>query len=86
MTKEQAIQYMTRGGFQSPAEAERKWNSILLKPGDAVYAYVGIQEIWDIEKEYRKDKGDAFSQKEFLQKLLSYGALPIRQLRIKMSQ
>jgi len=86
MTKEQAIQYMTRGGFQTQAEAERKWNSILLRPGDAVYPYVGIQEIWDIEKDYKKIKGDAFSQKEFLQKLLSYGALPIRQLRIKLSQ
>jgi uncharacterized protein (DUF885 family) len=86
MTKEQAVQYMTRGGFQTQAEAERKWDSILLKPGDAAYPYVGIQEIWDIEKDYKKLKGDAFNQKEFLQKLLSYGALPIRQLRIKMSQ
>ncbi len=86
MTQEQAVQYMTRGGFQTQAEAERKWNSILLKPGDAAYSYIGIQEIWDIEKDYKKLKGDAFSQKEFLQKLLSYGALPIRQLRIKMSQ
>ncbi len=86
MTKEQAIQYMTRGGFQTQAEAERKWNSILLRPGDAVYPYVGIQEIWDIEKDYRRLKGDAFSQKEFLQKLLSYGALPIRQLKSKLAQ
>ncbi len=86
MTKEQAIQYMTRGGFQTQAEAERKWNSILLSPGEAVYPYVGIQEIWDIEKDYKKAKGDAFSQKEFLEKLLTYGALPIRQLRIRMAQ
>ncbi len=86
MTKEQAIQYMTRGGFQTQQEAERKWNRILLKPGDAAYAYIGIQEIWDMEKDYKKLKGEAFSQKEFLQKLLSYGGLPIRHLKARMSQ
>ncbi len=86
MTKEQAVQYMTRGGFQTQPEAERKWNRILLKPCDAAYAYIGIQEIWDMEKDYKKLKGDAFSQKEFLQKLLSHGGLPIRHLKAKMSQ
>jgi uncharacterized protein (DUF885 family) len=83
-TKEQAIAYMTRGGFQTQAEAERKWNRILLNPGDVAHPYVGIQEIRDMEKEYKKLKGDAFSQKEFLQKLLSYGALPLRHLKRKI--
>jgi hypothetical protein len=86
MTKEQAISYMTKRGFQTPAEAELKWNRILLNPCDAAYAYVGIQEIWDMEKDYKKLKGEAFSQKEFLQKLLSYGALPIRHLKAKLAQ
>jgi uncharacterized protein (DUF885 family) len=85
MTKEQAIQYMTRVGFQSEVEAEQKWNRILLNPCDAAYAYIGIQEIWDMEKDYKKVKGEAFSQKEFLQKLLSYGALPIRHLKAKLA-
>jgi hypothetical protein len=86
MTKEQAVQYMTRGGFQTQSEAERKWNRILLKPCDAAYAYIGIQEIWDMEKDYKKLKGEAFSQKEFLQKLLSHGGLPIRHQKAKMIQ
>ena len=86
MTKEQAIQYMIGGGFQTQAEAEWKWNRILLMPCDAAYAYIGYQEIMDMEKDYKKMKGEAFSQKEFLQKLLSYGALPIRHLKAKLAQ
>ena len=84
MTKEMAIAYMTRGGFQTQAEAERKWNRIILKPVDCAYTYIGFQEIRDMEKEYKNLKGDAFSKKEFLQKLLSYGALPIRHLKKKI--
>lgn len=84
MTKDQAIAYMTRGGFQSRAEAERKWNHIILNPVEAAYGYVGYQEILDLEKEYRKLKGEAFNKKEFLKKILSYGAIPFRHLKKKM--
>ncbi len=85
MTKEQAVQYMTAGGFQTPAEAEWKWNRILLMPCDSAYAYIGYQEIMDIQKDYKKAKGEAYNEKEFLQKLLDYGALPIRHLKAKLA-
>ena len=81
MTKEQAVAYMTRGGFQTIAEAERKWNQILLNPGEVAYAYVGLQEIIDIENAYKALKGESYNRKEFLKKLLDYGALPIRHLK-----
>jgi hypothetical protein len=84
MTKEMAVAYMTRGGFQTQAEAERKWNRIILMPVDSATTYVGFQEILDMEKEYKNLKGDSFSKKEFLAKLLSYGALPIRRLKKKI--
>jgi uncharacterized protein (DUF885 family) len=84
MTKEDAIAYMVRVGFQTEAEAERKYNRILLFPGDAVYTYVGMQEIMDMREEYKKLKGDAFNEKEFMSKLLSYGALPLRHLKKKI--
>jgi uncharacterized protein (DUF885 family) len=86
MTKEQAIQYMTRVGFQSGVEAEQKWNRILLNPCNAAYAYIGYQEISDMEKDYKKLKGEAFSQRDFLQRLLGYGALPIRHLKTRLAQ
>jgi uncharacterized protein (DUF885 family) len=84
LTKDQAIRLMTINGFQTQAEAERKWNSIVLQPGEAALAYVGFQEILDMEKQYRGLKGDSFTQKEFLKRLLGYGALPLRHLKRKM--
>jgi hypothetical protein len=86
LTKDQAIRLMTITGFQTRAEAERKWQMIALNPGEAAYAYVGSQEILDMEKEFRKIKGEAFNESEFLQKILSYGALPLRSLRTKILQ
>jgi uncharacterized protein (DUF885 family) len=86
MTEEQAVNYMTRAGFQGEAEAKRKWKEIILNPGEGIYPYMGYQEILDIEKDYKRNKGESFNQGEFLQKLLSYGAIPLRQLKTKMMQ
>ena len=85
-TKDKVIDYMTVRGFMTKAEAGRRWNQIVLNPGAGSQPYIGYQEILDMEKDYRKLKGESFSAKEFLQKLLNYGALPLRTLKIKMAQ
>jgi len=83
MTKEQAVNYMTRMGFQSKVEAEKNWERIVLMPLEAAYPYVGYQAILDMEENYKKIKGDTYSRKEFLQEILSYGPIPLRLLREK---
>ncbi len=85
-TKEQAVRYMIQTGFISEAEAEREWNLIVTRPLEAAYAYMGYQEILDMEKDYKAAKGASFSQKEFLQKLTNYGSLPLRYLKAKLAQ
>ena len=84
MSKEQAMAYWMRGGFVTEAEAERMYNQVLLRPGDAAYTYIGMQEINDLEKEYKRLKGDAFNRKEFYEKILANGAIPLRLLKAKL--
>jgi uncharacterized protein (DUF885 family) len=84
LTKEQALRLMTATGFRTAGEAERTWNTIVLHPFQTMYAYLGYQEILGIEADYKKAKGDAFSKKEFLQKILSFGSLPFRELKTKV--
>ena len=86
MTKEQVITYMTRRGFQTEAEAESKWNHILLNPGDAALAYIGFLEIFDLEKDYKAVKGADFEARDFLKALLNHGAVPLRNLKMKLTQ
>lgn len=81
MTKEEAIKLMTEGGFQEISEAEGKWIRALLTSTQLSTYFVGIQEILDLEKDYKEKMGEKFSQKEFNQKLLSYGSPPVRFLR-----
>jgi uncharacterized protein (DUF885 family) len=85
-TKEKVVEYMTVRGFMTKAEAERRWHQIVLNPGEGAQSYIGYQEILDLEKDYQKLKGAAFNAKDFLQKLISYGAIPLRTLKVKMVQ
>jgi len=84
MTQEQAVNYMTRMGFQSQIEAEKNWEKIVLMPLEAAYPYVGYQAILDMEEKYKEITGVSFSRKEFLEKILSYGPIPLRLLREKI--
>jgi hypothetical protein len=84
-TRENAVDYMTRVGFQTQAEAVRKWDQISLNPGDSLYGYVGYQEILDIYTQYKQNKGDAFSLREFMGELLSNGPIALRHLKSKIA-
>jgi len=85
-TKEKVVDtYMTKG-FMSKVEAERRWNQIVLNPGELSQPYVGYREILAMETEYMKLKGASFNAKEFMTKLLSYGAIPLRTLRTRLAQ
>jgi len=81
MSKEEAIKLMTEEGFQERSEAEGKWIRACLTSTQLSTYFVGFQEILDLEKAYRKKVGENFSQKEFNQLLLSYGAPPVRFLK-----
>jgi uncharacterized protein (DUF885 family) len=81
MSKEEAIKLMTEEGFQELSEAEGKWVRACLTSTQLSTYFVGFQEMLDLEKAYRQKVGEKFSQKEFNQKLLSYGAPPVRILK-----
>jgi hypothetical protein len=84
-TKDQAIAYWTRTGLLTDAEAERIYNFVLTRPGEASYAYIGMQEINALEKSYKENhKGETFNRKDFYEKLLAQGAIPPRLLKDRL--
>jgi len=77
MTKEEAIKLMVDEGFQEKSEAEGKWVRACLTSTQLSTYFVGLQEVLDLEKAYRQEVGESFSQKEFNHQLLSYGSPPV---------
>ena len=76
MTREDAIALMTdRVGFLRWA-AEAEVDSALARPGYFIGYFMGMSEILKMREEYRARRGDAFTLKEFHDRLLRIGSMP----------
>ena len=84
MTKEQAMDLMTREAFQQQAEAEGKWKRVTLTSVQLCSYYTGFKEICDLREEYKAKMGDKFKLKDFHEKFLSYGSSPVKYIKQMM--
>lgn len=81
MSKEQALDLLTREAFQQQAEAEGKWNRVNLTQVQLCSYFTGYTEIYDFREELKKQKEDKFNLKQFHEKFLSYGSAPVKYIK-----
>ncbi|MDQ1063274.1 DUF885 domain-containing protein [Stenotrophomonas sp. SORGH_AS_0282] len=77
-TREQAMQLMTHDAFQQESEASGKWVRAQLTSAQLPTYFVGAQEHFDTRKAMQEKQGDKFNLKAYHDKMLSYGAPPVR--------
>ena len=84
MTEQQAMDMMMNEGYQEEGEAVGKWRRACLSSAQLSTYYVGNFELNEIRRAYEQQLGDQFDQKEFHDKLLSFGSPPPRFVRQMM--
>ena len=77
-SKEQAMDLMVRQSFQQQSEADGKWVRAQLSSGQLATYFVGAQEHFDTRKAWEAKAGKDFDLKAYHDKVLSYGAPPVR--------
>ncbi|QNR96382.1 DUF885 domain-containing protein [Stenotrophomonas sp. 169] len=77
-TREQAMHLMTHDAFQQDSEASGKWVRAQLTSAQLPTYFVGAQEHFDTRKAAQEKLGDQFNLKAYHDKMLSYGAPPVR--------
>ena len=80
-TKEQAMDLMVNKAFQQEREADGKWKRAQLTSAQLATYFVGAQEHFDMRKAVEAKQGAAFRAKQYHDKVLSYGAPPVRFVR-----
>jgi uncharacterized protein (DUF885 family) len=80
-TREQAMDLMTRGAFQQEREAAGKWTRAQLTSAQLPTYFVGAQEHFDMRKAAEDKQGAEFNLMRYHDKVLSYGAPPVRFVR-----
>ncbi|NBA88420.1 DUF885 family protein [Emticicia sp. CRIBPO] len=78
LSKEGALQLLTKEAFQQQAEAEGKWRRVNVSSVQLTSYYTGYKEIIDLREKVKKKEGDKFNLKAFHEKFLSYGSAPVK--------
>lgn len=84
LTKEQALDLLTKEAFQQNAEAEGKWKRATLSQVQLCSYFTGYSEIQALKEEMEKKQGKNFNLKQFHEKFLSYGSAPVKYIRTLM--
>ena len=81
MTKEEALNLLTKEAFQQNAEAEGKWKRVTLSQVQLCSYFTGYAEICALREDLQKRDGAKFDLKEFHHKFLSYGSAPVKYIK-----
>jgi uncharacterized protein (DUF885 family) len=77
MSDEQAMALMTKEAFQTDAEARGKLRRVKLTSAQLPTYYVGLREWQRLRERYQQQMGARFSLREFHDRALDQGALPL---------
>ena len=81
MTDEEAVRFMVEEGFQEQAMAEKKLLRAKLDSTQLAQYFLGLSEIEELERDYRKTVGAKFSQRTFNEALIGHGSVAVKFLR-----
>lgn len=84
MTREQAMELMTRDTFQQERTAAGKWVRANLTSAQLPVYFVGYREHLALRDEARRRRGAAFDLKAYNDEVLSHGSPPVRYVRALM--
>ncbi|MCW3836148.1 DUF885 domain-containing protein [Sphingomonas canadensis] len=84
MTREQAMELMTRGAFQQEREAAGKWVRANLSSTQLLSYFVGYEEHMALRAEMKAKQGAAFDLMAYNDAVLSHGSPPARYVRALM--
>jgi uncharacterized protein (DUF885 family) len=81
MNEKEAMELMTREGYQQEGEAVAKWKRARLTSAQLSTYFVGATEHLDLRAAEQKKLGDQFNLKKYNDQVISYGSPPVKYVR-----
>ena len=80
MSLDQAADFLVKRGKRSKEGAWRVLDRAIYYPSHLTY-YIGGEMVFKLREDYRKLKGEQFKLKEFHDRFLTYGLIPLKVIR-----
>jgi len=81
MSEKEAMDLMTKEGYQQEGEAVAKWKRARLTSAQLSTYFVGATEHLDLRDAEQKKLGDQFNLKKYNDQVISYGSPPVKYVR-----
>src|SRR6478736_1910499 len=81
MSEKEAMDLMTKQGYQQEGEAVAKWKRARLTSAQLSTYFVGGTEHLDLRASEQKKLGDQFNLKKYNDQVISYGSPPVKYVR-----
>src|SRR5438552_18097310 len=81
MTEKEAMDLMTKEGYQQEGEAVAKWKRVRLTSAQLSTYFVGATEHLDLRAAEQKKLGEQFNLKKYNDQVISYGSPPVKYVR-----
>jgi uncharacterized protein (DUF885 family) len=81
MSEKEAMELMTKEGYQQEGEAVAKWKRARLTSAQLSTYFVGATEHLDMRAAEQKKLGDQFNLKKYNDQVISYGSPPVKYVR-----
>ena len=81
MSEKEAMDLMTKEGYQQEGEAVAKWKRARLTSAQLSTYFVGATEHLDLRATEQKKLGDRFNIKKYNNQVISYGSPPVKYVR-----
>jgi uncharacterized protein (DUF885 family) len=81
LSDDEAVKLMVQEGFQEQAMAEKKLVRAKLDSTQLCQYFLGLAEILDLERDYKKHAGKAFKQRTFDEGMIGHGSIAVKFLR-----
>ncbi|HEY4270718.1 MAG TPA: DUF885 domain-containing protein [Candidatus Udaeobacter sp.] len=81
MTEKEAMDLMTKEGYQQEGEAVAKWKRAGLTSAQLSTYFVGVTEHLDLRAAEQKKLGNEFNLKKYNDQVISYGSPPVKYVR-----
>jgi len=81
MTEKEAMDLMTKEGYQQEGEAVAKWKRVRLTSAQLSTYFVGATEHLDLRAAEQEKLGGDFNLKKYNDQVISYGSPPVKYVR-----
>jgi uncharacterized protein (DUF885 family) len=86
MSEEDALKLLMQEAFQTETEARGKWRRVQLSSVQLTSYFAGFSEIYEFREQQKEALGDRFSLKDFHNRFLSYGSVPVKVIKSLMAE